>query len=190
MERHLSAQLYLRQCLHPVISLYNRLDILGARQQLSPLVFSPMIPLLIMLPAKSPDQELAYDLGENAAQIGGGIAGAALAGAAVGSVVPGAGTVVGFGAGLVGGMVGCAVASEAYASAVEFGAENVDALADKAQEMANKTVDIAKKLFLIKSIMLLRLLMILYQRITCRFIFDKDCAINTSIYCKGEHRWI
>ena len=90
-------------------------------------------------------KELAYDLGENAAQVGGGIAGAALAGAAVGSVVPGAGTAVGFGVGLVGGMVGCAVASEAYASAVAFGAEHVDELADKAQEMANKTVDIAKE---------------------------------------------
>ena len=42
-------------------------------------------------------------------------------------------------------MVGCAVASEAYASAVEFGAEHVDELADKAQEMANKTVDLAKE---------------------------------------------
>ena len=90
-------------------------------------------------------KELAYDLGENAAQVGGGIAGAALAGAAVGSIVPGAGTAVGFGVGLVGGMVGCAVASEAYASAVEFGAEHVDELADKAQEMANKTVDLAKE---------------------------------------------
>ncbi len=89
--------------------------------------------------------ELAYDLGENAVSVGGSMLGAAVAGAAVGSVVPGAGTMVGFAAGMVGGMVGCAVASGAYASAVEFGAENVDALADKAEEMANKTVDIAKE---------------------------------------------
>ena len=88
-------------------------------------------------------KELAYDLGENVAAVGGSIAGGAIAGAAVGSVVPGAGTVVGFTAGLVGSMVGCAIASEAYASAVEFGAENADALADKAKEMANKTVEIA-----------------------------------------------
>ncbi len=90
-------------------------------------------------------KQLAYDLTENAAQVGGSIVGSALAGAAVGSVVPGAGTVVGFGAGLVGGMVGCAVASEAYASAVEFGGEHVDVIADKAQEMASRTIDIAKE---------------------------------------------
>lgn len=89
-------------------------------------------------------KQLAYDLGENAAQVGGSIAGAALAGAAVGSVVPGAGTAVGFGVGMVGGMIGCAVASEAYASAVEFGSEHAGVLADKAQEMANHTVDLAK----------------------------------------------
>lgn len=89
------------------------------------------------------EKELAYDLGENAAQIGGSIAGAALAGAAVGSIVPGAGTAVGFATGLVGGMVGCAVASEAYVSAVEFGAEHAQILADKAQEMAAHTIEIA-----------------------------------------------
>lgn len=90
--------------------------------------------------------ELAYDLGENAAQVGGGIAGAALAGAAVGSVVPVAGTAVGFGVGMVGGMIGCAVASEAYVSAVEFGSEHVDELADKAKEMADNTVSLAKEI--------------------------------------------
>lgn len=88
-------------------------------------------------------QQLAYDLGENAVQVGGSVAGSALAGAAVGSIVPGAGTAVGFGAGLVGGMVGCAVASEAYKSAVEIGAENAGMLADKAQEMAGRTMEIA-----------------------------------------------
>ena len=90
-------------------------------------------------------KQLAYDLGESAAQVGGSIAGAAVAGAALGSVVPGAGTVVGFGVGMVGGMVGCAVASEAYASAVEFGGEHADVLAEKAQEMASRTVDIARE---------------------------------------------
>ncbi len=90
-------------------------------------------------------KQLAYDLGENISQVAGGMVGSAIAGAAVGSIVPGAGTAVGFAAGMVGGMVGCAVASEAYASAVEFGAEHVDELADKAKEMATKTVDIAKE---------------------------------------------
>ncbi len=89
-------------------------------------------------------KELAYDLGENAASIGGSIAGAAATGAVVGSVVPGAGTVVGFAAGMVGGMIGCAVASEAYVSAAEFCGEHVEELADKAEEMANKAVEIAK----------------------------------------------
>ncbi len=88
-------------------------------------------------------KELAYELGENAARVGGGAIGTAVATAAVGSVVPGAGTVVGFGVGLVGSTVCCAVASEAYESAVEFGAEHADELADKAQEMMNKTVEIA-----------------------------------------------
>lgn len=90
-------------------------------------------------------KELAYDLGENAASIGGSIVGSAVTGAVVGSVVPGAGTVVGFATGMVGGMVGCALASEAYVSAVEFGSGHVDELADKAQEMANKTMEIAKE---------------------------------------------
>lgn len=90
--------------------------------------------------------QLAYDLGENAAEIGGGLVGTAVAGAVVGSVVPGAGTLVGFGVGMVGGMVGCAVASEAYASAVKVGAENVDVLSDKAKEMANHTIEIASEI--------------------------------------------
>ena len=90
-------------------------------------------------------QQLAYDLGENTARIGGSIAGSALAGAALGSVVPGAGTAVGFGVGLVGGMVGCAVASGAYTSAVKIGAENAGVLADKAQELADRTVEAAKE---------------------------------------------
>jgi len=87
--------------------------------------------------------ELVYDLGENAAMVGGGMAGSALAGAALGSVVPGAGTALGFGVGLAGSMVGCAVTSEAYASAVEFGADNADALAKKAQDLADHTMEIA-----------------------------------------------
>ena len=94
-------------------------------------------------------KQLAYDLGESAAQVGGSMAGAAVAGATIGSIVPGPGTaigaVAGFGVGMVGGMVGCAIASEAYASAVEFGGEHAEVLAEKAQKMANRTVDIARE---------------------------------------------
>ena len=90
-------------------------------------------------------KQLAYDLGQNAVEIGGSIAGTAIAGATVGSIVPGAGTVVGFSAGLVGGMVGTAIASEAYSTAVQFGAEHADKLAGKAKEMAEKTVNLAKE---------------------------------------------
>ena len=94
-------------------------------------------------------KQLVYDLGENAAAIGGSITGVAIAGATIGSIVPGPGTAIGTAAGIatgmVGGMIGCALASEAYASAVEFGAGHIDELANKAQEMANKTVEIARE---------------------------------------------
>ena len=99
-------------------------------------------------------KELALELGESAAAVGGGLAGGMLAGAAAGSVLPGAGTFVG---GLVGGMVGCALASEAYATiaehapeavvivaekadtAVEFIADKAEYIADKAQTIAEHT---------------------------------------------------
>ena len=116
---------------------------------------------------KIDSSQLAYDLGEGAAHIAGSVAGAAasafvagevasnvgvVVGGAVGSVVPGAGTaagmvagkVVGYGVGMVGGMVGCAIASEAYATAVEFGAENADVLAEKAKAAAQGTIELAK----------------------------------------------
>ena len=89
-------------------------------------------------------EELAGDLTENAVQIAGSVAGMAAADAIIGSVVPGAGTAVGFTAGLVSGIVGCAVASEAYSTAVKLGADNADVLAEKAQEMASRTVEIAR----------------------------------------------
>ena len=103
--------------------------------------------------------QLAYDLGESAVHIGGAMAGAQAAstvgmaiGGAVGSVVPGAGTlagmavgqVAGYGVGMVGGMVGCAIASEAYATAVEFGAENAGVLAEKAKAAAQGTIELVK----------------------------------------------
>ena len=45
---------------------------------------------------------------------------------------------------MVGSMVGCAVASEAYATAVEYGGKGADILADKAQKLADKAVETAK----------------------------------------------
>ena len=89
-------------------------------------------------------KQLAYDLGEGGAHVGGSILGSAAAGAAVGTIVPGAGTVVGFGAGLVGGMIGCAVASEAYATAMEHGSEGAALLGAKASEIAHNTYELAK----------------------------------------------
>lgn len=85
--------------------------------------------------------ELAFDLGDNAASIAGGIAGAKV-GAAVGSVAGPAGTVAGT---IVGGMVGCVVASEAYATAVEKGVEGAEILADKAEALAQNTIDTVKE---------------------------------------------
>ena len=89
-------------------------------------------------------EELAYDLGESFAQVSGSTAGSIAASAAVCSLVPGVGTATGIAVGLVGGMVGCAVATEAYKTAIEIGVENAGVLADKAQEMANHTVEMAK----------------------------------------------
>ena len=79
----------------------------------------------------------------------GSAAGAALAGAAVGSIIPGAGTAVGFVVGgtasVVGGMVGTAVATGAYRSAVEVGSAGAEVLADKAHDIASETVDAVKE---------------------------------------------
>lgn len=98
-------------------------------------------------------EEFAYDMGENAVGVAGSIGGAALAGAAVGSVVPGAGTAVGAAVGVVGGMVGYAVATGAYETAVEAAgdaieehADEIKQLGDKAQSVANDTIDKAAAL--------------------------------------------
>lgn len=90
------------------------------------------------------EMELLYNLGDSAAIVAGSVAGTALAGATMGSIVPGAGTVVGATAGLVGGMVGCALTSEAYATVVENGGQGAEVLADKAKEFADNTVERAK----------------------------------------------
>ena len=89
-------------------------------------------------------KELAYDLGGNATGIAGSMAGSALAGAAVGSVVPGAGTAVGFTAGMVGGMVGYAVSTEAYETAVQFGAENIDEVSQEVYKVGSETLEEVK----------------------------------------------
>jgi hypothetical protein len=86
-------------------------------------------------------EKLAIDLGESATGVLGSMTGAALSGAALGSVVPGAGNVAGFAVGLVGGMVGYALSTEAYATAVEAATGGVGVLADKAQAAANTVAD-------------------------------------------------
>ena len=86
-------------------------------------------------------RELAYDLGGNALGVPGRIIGSGVATAAVGSVVPGVGTVGGFAVGVVGGMVGYAVTTEAYQTAVRYGAEGANILADKAKVFASDTLE-------------------------------------------------
>lgn len=67
-------------------------------------------------------KELAYNLGENAAGVAGGVAGGAIGG-------------------IIGGTVGCALATEAYKTAVELGAEGAEIIAEKAQDLASGVVD-------------------------------------------------
>ena len=86
-------------------------------------------------------RELAYDLGGNALGVTGSIIGSGLATAAVGSVVPGLGTVGGFAVGVVGGVVGYALTTEAYETAVKYGSEGASVLADKAKVFASDTLD-------------------------------------------------
>ncbi|MCI7351462.1 MAG: hypothetical protein MSH60_12045 [Ruminococcus sp.] len=81
--------------------------------------------------------ELAYNLGENAADVAGSCVGGAV-GAAVGGVAGPIGSVAGS---VVGGTVGCAIAVEAYHTAVELGAEGAEIIAEKAQELAANVVD-------------------------------------------------
>ena len=89
-------------------------------------------------------RELAYDLGGDALGVAGSIAGSGLATAAVGSVVPGVGTVGGFAVGVVGGMVGYAVTTEAYRTAVDAGSKGAGILADKAKSFASETLETVK----------------------------------------------
>lgn len=82
-------------------------------------------------------KELAYNLGENAAAVTGSVVGGAVGGA-IGTV---AGPVGSVGGSIVGGTVGCALATEAYQTAVEFGAEGAEFIAEKAQDLASGVVD-------------------------------------------------
>lgn len=86
-------------------------------------------------------EELAYELGENAASVAGAMKGASI-GAAIGSVAGPAGTIAG---GLVGGVVGAAVASEVYATAVELGADGVDKLAEHAEGLMKNTIELVEQ---------------------------------------------
>ena len=83
-------------------------------------------------------EELAYELGENAATVTGAMKGATM-GATIGSALGPAGSVAG---GIVGGIVGAAVASEVYATAVELGAEGVEFLAEQAEGLMQGTIDL------------------------------------------------
>lgn len=85
--------------------------------------------------------ELAYDLGESAANVAGSIKGASI-GATIGSAAGPVGTVVG---GIAGGVVGCVVASEVYATAIEIGAEGAEIVAEQAEKFAKGTVELVKE---------------------------------------------
>jgi hypothetical protein len=96
--------------------------------------------------------ELAYNLGQNASGVAGAMAGAkggAIVGATAGAVLGPAGIAVGgFCGAVVGGMVGYVVAVQAYAvvldvasNAIDFVAENVEELRDRAIEIGQSVLD-------------------------------------------------
>ncbi len=101
--------------------------------------------------------ELAYQLGDNAATLAGGMAAGsvagsagAVAGAVVGSIAGPAGTMVGATVGgvagtIAGGVVGCVLASEVYETAAQYGAQGAEILAEKAGQFASVTVEAVKE---------------------------------------------
>ncbi len=97
--------------------------------------------ILDFVSGKIDTPELAYNLGENAVGVAGSFAGAAK-GAAIGSVAGPVGTVAGT---LIGGVVGTVIATGAYETAIDIGADGAELLADKAQELANNTIDSVKE---------------------------------------------
>lgn len=82
--------------------------------------------------------ELTYELGENAAGVAGGFAGGAIAGAVIGTSLGPVGTAAGT---IIGGTIGCVVSTELYKTAVEYGSDCVEYLADNAQKMAGDVID-------------------------------------------------
>ena len=88
--------------------------------------------------------ELAHDLGHNAATILGGAVGGSKVGAAAGSVFGPAGTAAG---GLVGGLVGSMVASGAYETAVQYAPEAAQGLANQAGTYAQQAMDVISSEF-------------------------------------------
>lgn len=86
-------------------------------------------------------EELAYELGENAASVAGAMKGASI-GAAIGSVAGPVGTVAGS---IVGGVVGAVIATEVYATAVEVATEGVEVLAEKAETLINETIELVEE---------------------------------------------
>lgn len=82
--------------------------------------------------------ELAYDLGHNAATIAGGAVAGGQAGAAAGAVL---GPVGGAAGGIIGGLVGSAVASGAYETAMEYAPETAQEIAEQAETYAKETMD-------------------------------------------------
>ena len=89
-------------------------------------------------------KELTYDLGKNTIGVVGNMAGSALAGAAAGTVVPGVGNVVGFGIGLVGGMLGYIATTTLYKSVLENGEEN-ESLKKQAESIKTETISMVKE---------------------------------------------
>ena len=86
--------------------------------------------------------ELTYELGDSATAVAGGMAGMK-AGGSLGTVIGGApGGVIG---GIVGGTIGTIMASEAYATAVEAGADGIQYLAEKAEQLSHDVVETVTK---------------------------------------------
>jgi phage tail tape-measure protein len=82
--------------------------------------------------------ELAYDLGHNAAAVTGGTLAGAKVGAMAGTVVGPIGTVAG---GIVGGLVGTVVASGVYETVIEHTPEAAGEIAESIEGYANSTMD-------------------------------------------------
>lgn len=83
--------------------------------------------------------ELAHDLGHNAATILGGAVAGGKVGAAAGTAFGPAGTIAG---GLVGGLVGSTVASGAYETAVQYAPGAAKELAEQAGAYAQQAMDV------------------------------------------------